>query len=149
MARYAADVRRTASTTASVGSLGAGATARRISLYLLAFGSEAAPADQALLWELSAVTALGTSTAVTPKQLDIADAAALAAAGENHTVEPTYAGSPYFNIALNQKATWLWQSLPELGIVAPATTGSGWGIRTPTITSGTPVVTAQMHFVEH
>jgi pyruvate/2-oxoglutarate/acetoin dehydrogenase E1 component len=150
MARLAVDFQRTASTTASLGSLVADATRpRRISVYQIMFGSEAAPADQAILWQVGRITAAGTSTAVTPLMIDN-DVATEADAGENHSVEPTYtANANMLNIPANQKATVLWQTLPELGIIIPGTASNGFGLRTPTITSGTPVITSTWHALEY
>jgi len=91
MARYAAEVNRTAGAGLTVGSVVAdGTTPHRGKLYDLVMGSEATPADNAFNWIVGRVTAAGTSTAVTAIALDPADAAALADVGENHTVEPTY-----------------------------------------------------------
>jgi hypothetical protein len=150
MARIAVDFQRTASTSASLGSLVADATRpRRISVYQIILGSEAAPADQAILWQVGRITAAGTSTAVTPLMIDN-DVATEADAGENHSAEPTYtANANMLNIAANQKATVLWQTLPDLGIIIPATASSGFGLRTPTITSGTPVITSTWHALEY
>src|SRR5687767_15452291 len=111
MARFSADFQRTASTTGTVGSVGAVSTtqARRGKIYDLMFGSEATPADAAILWTLRRYTAAGTSTAVTPQALDSADAAFLGQAGENHTIEPTYtAAAILLNVPLNQRATFRW-----------------------------------------
>lgn len=151
MGRIAVDFQRTASTTASLGSMVGDATRpRRMSLYHVILGSEASPADQALLWQIQRVTAAGTSTAVTPTMIDPGDVATEQDFGENHSVEPTYtANTICLNISANQKATVLWQTLPELGIITPATAANGLGIRTPTITSGTPVITATCHLLEY
>lgn len=151
MGKYVADFQRTASTTASVGSIGAVSTtqARRGKVYDVMFGSEATPADAAILWTMRRYTAAGTSTAVTPVSLDPADAAFLGQAGENHTVEPTYtAGAILLNIPLNQRATFRWVAAPGGEIVYPATTANGVGIETDTISTGTPVVTATVHVDE-
>jgi len=150
MAKYAIDYQRTASTTGSVGSIVADATRpRRIKLYDLMFGSEATPADAALLWTLQRCTAAGTGTSVTPQALDPADAATEADAAENHTIEPTYtAGGILLNIPLNQRATFRWVAAPGGELVAPATAANGFGLQTDTISTGTPVVTAQLHIEE-
>src|SRR5688572_25270696 len=91
MAKYAVEMNRTASTTASLGTIGADATRpRRGKLYDVILGSEASPADNAFKYTVQRCTALGTSTGVTPQALDPADAATESDAGENHTIEPTY-----------------------------------------------------------
>ena len=150
MANYAVDMQRTASTTLSVGTWTADATRpRRLKFYQFIFGSEATPADAALLWTVQRCTAAGTSTAVTPQPLDLADAATESDAGENHTIEPTYtAGAILLNIAVNQRATFQWVAAPGGELVTPATAANGLGIQTDTISTGTPVVTAQVHAQE-
>jgi hypothetical protein len=127
MASYSVELRRTASTTASVGTITADATRpRRGKLYELILGAEAAPADNAFLYRLRRVTAAGTSTAVT------------------HTVEPTYtANSEQLVIALNQKATFRWYVSKEDGIIWPATAANGLGLDTPTATAVTIAATAR------
>ena len=60
MANYAVQANRTASTTASLGTVGADATRpRRGKFYDLIFGSEASPADNAFLYIVQRCTALG------------------------------------------------------------------------------------------
>ena len=89
--KCAADFQRTASTTASLGSLTADATRPRPALiYDLIFGTEATPADAAILWTVQRCTAAGTSTAVTFAYLDPGDSASEFDAGENDTIEPTH-----------------------------------------------------------
>jgi len=149
MANYSADFQRTASTTGSAGSLVSSATVRRIKVYDVMFGSEATPADAAILWKMNRCTAAGTSTAVTPQALDPADGAALTVGGENHTIEPTYtAAAILLHVAVNQRATFRWVAAPGGELVTPATSANGIGIETDTISTGTPVITAQVYFQE-
>jgi len=151
MANFSADFQRTASTTASLGSIGAVSTtqARRGKIYDIMFGSEATPNDAAILWTFQRYTAAGTSTAVTPQALDPADAAFLGQAGENHTIEPTYtARAILLNVPLNQRATYRWVAAPGGELVYPAQTANGIGIQTDTISTGTPVITATLHVNE-
>lgn len=147
MANYAVTLTRTASAVASLGSIAASVgTPRRAKWYDLIFGSQAAAADNPFLYVLQRFTAPGTSTAVTPQPLDPADAAATAAAGQNHTVEPTYtAGQILLEIALNQRATFRWVATERGGLVAPASASNGIGIATPT--SSAVAITGQV-FVE-
>src|SRR5690348_2288983 len=114
MAKYSADFQRTASTSASLGSLTSDATrARRAKIYDVILGSEATPADAALLFTFRRCTAAGTNTSVTPQPLDPADFATEFDAGENHSAEPTYtAGAILLNIPLNQRATFRWVAAP-------------------------------------
>lgn len=150
MAKYAADFQRSASASASVGNLNAPASSmRRLRVFFINVGSEATPADVANLWQFQRTTAAGTATAVTPQALDPADAAAVAVAAENHTVEPTYtANAIMLNMPVNQKATLQWQPSPGGELVIPATASNGIGIRTPTAGSAGSAVTCQLHFEE-
>lgn len=154
MAKYAIDLHRTASTTASLGVLNAESTGSltRAKVYDLMFGSEAVPADAAILWTIMRFTAAGTTTAVTPQKLDPQDRAAGCEAGENATIEPTYTTGPpaeiLLDIPLNQRATFRWVAAPGGELVIPATDENGIGIQTDTITTGTPVITATLHFEE-
>jgi hypothetical protein len=145
--KFACDFQRTASTTATLGTMTADATRpRRLRVYDAIVGSEATPADAAILWTFRRCTAAGTSTGVTPQNLDPASAATEYDAGENHTIEPTYtAGAILLNIALNQRATFRWVAAPGGELVMPATASNGFGIETDTISTGTPVITATVH----
>lgn len=145
--KFACDFQRTASTTATLGTMTAdGTRARRLKVYDMIFGSEATPADAAILWTIRRCTAAGTSTAVTPQNLDPADFTTEYDAGENHTIEPTYtAGAILLNIALNQRATFRWVAAPGGELVMPATANNGFGIETDTISTGTPVITSTVH----
>jgi hypothetical protein len=148
MARYAIDLHRTGSTTASLGSVTADATRpRRFKHYDLLVGSEASPADNPFLWSVQRCTAAGTSTAVVPQPLDPADATTEMDAGENHTIEPTYtAAAILLQIPLNQRATFRWVAAPGGELVAPATASNGLGIISPT--GSAVVVSAQLHVEE-
>ena len=148
MAKYGCEFNRTASTTAALGSIGADATRpRRGKIYDLIFGSEASPADNAFRYILQRCTALGTSTAVTPRPLDPADAATEADAGENHTVEPTFtANEIVLAVALNQRATFRWVAAPGGELVYPATASNGLGIQTPTASA--VAITSTVFFEE-
>jgi hypothetical protein len=148
MAKYAVEMNRTASTTASLGTVGADATRpRRGKIYDIILGSEASPADNAFRYIVQRCTALGTSTAVTPQPLDPADAATESDAGENHTVEPTYtANAILLAIGLNQRATFRWVAAPGGELVYPATASNGLGIQTPS--ASTVAITATVHFEE-
>jgi hypothetical protein len=144
--RFCTDFQRTASTTASLGSLSADATRpRRAQIYDVMVGSEATPADAAILWTLRRFTAAGTSTGVTPINLDSADATTEFDAGENHTIEPTYTANILLNIPLNQRATFRWTCAPGGELIVPATASNGIGIETDTISTGTPVITSTVH----
>lgn len=134
MANFAVDFGRTASTTASLGTVTADATRpKRMKLYDAIIGAQGTVGDNPFLYTFQRCTAAGTSTAVVPQPLDPADAATEQDAGENHTIEPTYtAAAILLNIALNQRATFRWVSAPGSELVTPATASNGIGIQTPT-----------------
>ena len=148
MAKYAVEMNRTASTTASLGTIGADATRpRRGKFYDVILGSEATPADNPFRWIIQRCTALGTSTAVTPQGIDPGDAATESDAGENHTVEPTYTSNAILlAIGLNQRATFRWVAAPGGELVYPATASNGLGVQTPT--SSAVAITATVHYEE-
>lgn len=150
MAQYAVEMNRTASTSLSVGNIVADATRpRRSRIYYISLGSEGTPADAAILWQAQRCTTAGTASAVTPQPLDPADAATETDANENHTVDPTLtANAILLSIPQNQRATVIWQTLPEFGLVIPATASNGIALRTPTVNGTLPVVTASVHFRE-
>jgi hypothetical protein len=141
-------LRRTASTTASLGSITADATRpRRFRLYDVLVGSEASPADNAFLYVFQRCTAAGTTTGVTPRNLDPASATTELDAGQNATVEPTYtASTELLFIPVNQRATMRWVAAPGCELVFPATASNGVGIQTPT--SSAVVITATCYVNE-
>lgn len=147
-AKYAVDMQRTASGSASVGNITApGSGMRRFRVYFAQFGSEGDAADNEFLWMLQRCTTAGTRTGVTPIPLDPADAAAATTAGENHSGEPTYtANEILLNTPLNQRATYQWQAAPGCELVVPAVANNGLGLKTPTMTA--LAITAQFHIEE-
>ena len=152
MAKYAAPMSATLATGETLGSVRVdGTTARRIKFYDIILGCTSTPADVAIRWTFTRVSAAGagTATAVTPALLDPADAAALSDAHENFTAEPTtYDGVSVLAIALNSRASFRWVAAPGGEIVIAATASIGAGIRTPVLNGGTPDGTATVHFEE-
>lgn len=150
MAAYAVELKRTASTTASLGTWVADATRpRRLAFYEFMFGSEATPADAAISWQVARVTTAGTLTAVTPSPIDPADVATESDAGQVCTVEPTYtAGLILLSISLNQRATFRWIASERGRLIVPGTASNGLGIKTPVLSTGTPLITATVHAEE-
>lgn len=150
MARYSIDgTQNVASPDDSTLSVVAdGTRPRRLKIYDFTVGSEATPADNALVHTAQRATAAGTATAVVPLALDPADAATEADAGENHTIEPTYtADAILWKIAANQRATYRWVAAPGGELVTPATAANGVGWFT-THASFTGLVNAVVHFEE-
>lgn len=148
MAGFAATFKRTLSTTASWGSVGADATRpRRLHLAYFYGGVEGTPADNAFLLRIRRCTALGTSTAVTPVMLNPADSATEADAGENHSAEPTYtANTEIFEGPFNQRGVVQYASAPGREIWTPATASNGFGFETPTASA--LAGTATVHVIE-
>lgn len=146
--RYVSDGSQNAAASTTIVGL-ISATTIRPKLYELIFGSAATPADQAFNLKLGRFTAAGTSTAVTPNPLDPGDPAALATAGENHTVEPTYtAAQDMMAVSINQQATFRWVVPPEDGIVMPATASNGLGLYFAIVSGGTPLCEATLYHEE-
>ena len=145
----AVELNRTASTTASLGTISADATRpRRLEVFDVFLGSSAAPADNVFRWIMQRITAPGTNTPVTPTNLDPADAATESDAGELNTVEPTYtAGAVIFSIAMNQRATLHWQPVrDDCRPTSPATASNGFGIQTPVASA--VLIDATLHYNE-
>lgn len=149
MPRYAIDGQDTNTAATSLLGVDAGATARRIRVYDLVCGSDATPADNAAEYVLQRYTVDGTSTAVTPLPLDPADPAALAEAGEAHSVEPTYTANEIaLQWAQNQRATYRWVAAPEGELVIPATADNGLGIQVIGIAGSAVNTNVMIHFIE-
>lgn len=109
----------------------AGISTRRVKIYHFVCSTVGVAADGVLEWILQKFTAAGTSTAVTPRNLDGTDlAVASGVAGSNATVEPTYtANSSVFDEGVNQRATYTWNAWTEgAQLVTPCVAASGYGI---------------------
>lgn len=121
----------------------------RPKVYDFILGSDATPADNAAEYVLQRYTAAGTATAITPRALDPGDPASLAAAGEAHTVEPTYTADVIMlQFALNQRATFRWVAAPGGEIILPATAANGLGLQVIGIAGSAVNVNACIHFAE-
>ena len=130
---YNFQMKRTASTTASMGNITAQAVTRRGCVWDLVYGCEGVAADNAFLFRAHRCTTTGTGTTVLPNPNDPADAACTGVARENHTIEPTYTASQeLLEIAMNQRSTFRWQVDPTCGLIYPATASNGIGWLTPT-----------------
>lgn len=129
--RYFAEANDTADATLAVGTLQSGSTARRLWLYDVMFGSEAAAADNPFLWVIDRVTGAATGTALTEEDLDEADPTATAVALENITTNPTI-GNRVFAVPLNQRASFRWVASPNGALVVAATANNGFAFRVPT-----------------
>jgi len=114
--------------------LAVGATTRRFGFYHIIIGSRAAPADNAVGYDIQRFTAEnGTpgGTAVTPQALDPADPAALANAVSGPTGAPTYtANAIVLHVPKNMRQNVQWVAADQKGmLLAPATNDSGLGVR--------------------
>lgn len=98
-------------------------------LYDIMVSALGAPADNALEWLIRRATALGTpDSAVTPQLLDSDGPAAQLSAGEDYSVEPTYAaGSELLDFGLNQRATNRWVAREGSELMVPATATAAIG----------------------
>ena len=131
MARYSASGTQTltSSATTALSVTSNTSTVQRNWVYELTFGNIGTPADQVSVITVQRVTAPGSATSVTPTLMDLADRAAQAVAGENHTSEPTYtSNTEVMEIPLNRRATFRWVAAPGSEIVCPATSGDGIGV---------------------
>lgn len=125
------------------------ATTIRPKVYYICFGSAASPADQAFNMAIQRCTTAGTSTAVTPQALDPADPASLSSGKENYTVEPTItSGSTLLSFSVNQQATFRWQTVPDEGLVSPATANNGLVLTFIVVSGGTALSEATFHHEE-
>ena len=146
--KYAVPFSDTNTVNTTLGAIN-GVTTVRPKIYDFIIGSSAAPADNAAKYVLQRFTALGTSTAVTPVALDPGDPAALAAAGQAHTVEPTYTASAIcLQVAFNQRATWRWVAAPGSEIVLPANTTNGVGILVTAVSGGSVLTDGTIYYEE-
>lgn len=129
MAKYSAKGDQTLTTTFTTAlTVGSNATtAQRNALYRFILSIGLTPSDSQITCQGQRVSALGTSTAVTPGKADPGDRAAQAAVGENHTVEPTFVADDFFveEMALNARATFTWNAFPAEIVNHAATVGAG------------------------
>jgi hypothetical protein len=110
-------------------------TIRRGKIFDINVAAQSAPAstDTNLQFDLSRQTAAGTTTSYTPVANDPADAAFSGLAGVNASAEGTItSNSSVFNIALNQRAPYRWQTYLGSGgeLVYPASASNGFALRT-------------------
>lgn len=122
----------------------------RFRIYEIILGTNGAPADNYMEYDISLQTAAGTGTAVTPRALDPSDQGTNGSlCVVNATAEGTItASSSIFYVAMNQRATLIWkeQVLDQM-LIAPAVNLAGFAIRAR---SGayTGTVTATVKFME-
>ena len=83
--------------------------------------------DYILQWLVRRFTVDGTRTAVVPTLLDSGSPVAQLGAGQNYTVEPTYAAINLFDLAVHQRSLYQWNAAPNAELVIPASAGNGIG----------------------
>ncbi len=108
-----------------------GSASIRPKIFHFVLSTTGAAADGVLEWTIQKATALGTTTAVTPRSLDPSDpTSATATAGSNASAEPTYtASSSLFDEGINQRATYTWNAWTEgAQLVVPVAASNGLGI---------------------
>ncbi len=134
-------------TALGVSSAGAG---NIVSVYEIMMSASGALADESIKWEAQRMTAAGTSTSVTPAPLNFGlNVTAEAAAGENHTVEPTYATESIIVLGLHVRSVYRWVASPGGELISTNSAGSGFGVTTAQA-SGAYAGTAEatLHFEE-
>ena len=128
-ARYQAKGDQTLTTTFTTAlTVGSNATtAQRNAVYRFILSIGLTPSDSQITWQGQRVSALGTGTAVTPGLMDPGDRVAQAAVAENHTIEPTFTADAFFleEMALNARATFMWNAFPGESLTHAATVGAG------------------------
>lgn len=102
---------------------------KRGKVYDLLIGTNGTPADNAIEWDISRVTATSTSTLITPQPLDMADAAAVSVVTANSTTSGTISVQNLFYIGVNQRASYRWVAAPGSELVWPATSSAGLQLR--------------------
>lgn len=113
------------------------ATTIRPCLYEIITGCEATPADQATDFKVVRFTAVGVEgSGFTPLAHDPADPASLADYGSGvFGTEPTYTASAFLlQWSQNQRVTFRFVTIPEMGFLAPATAANGIGIKSSSAT---------------
>lgn len=109
-------------------------------------GSSTTPADVVMTINVTKLSALGTSTPVTPTPLDSGDVACVCVAGQTHSAEPT-AAFTMMTIAMNQRATFRWVAQDGREIIPAA--GAATGVATTmTLAGSAAVLNATMMFRE-
>jgi len=120
----------------------------RVEMYMLVLSSAATPADSAIEWIVQKTSTAGTSTAVTPTDVDDASNTAVAAAGQTFTAEPTVVSNTILlDMGLNQRSPYTIVLGPgyEWPIANTASRGISVGAKHP---SATPTVLATAYWRE-
>lgn len=111
MAKFAASGLSGALTTTAKTALGiqqpASSVKGRLEIYQVIISAPGTAADNQLEWVIKRTSTAGTSTAITPTDVDDTGATAVGAAGQTFTAEPTtVSNSVLFDQGLNQRSTF-------------------------------------------
>lgn len=130
MARYSASGSQTLTSSRATALLVASnATTAHRMRFSEFYWANLTPADLTTENLVERITAVGTSTAVTPRPLDPDDRASQSQCGSNSTVEPTYiANSSLLDIPLNHRGTFRWAAALGYEVITPATANAGLGL---------------------
>ena len=117
-------------------------------LYEMIIGSDATPADVATRFDLIRHTTAGTGgTAVVEKPTDPQGSAAACNLRGGTMTEPTYEADFLLEIALHQRATFMWKAEEGREFRAVVGTANGLGIRSIS-SGGTPNVNCSIGWLE-
>lgn len=130
----------------ALGVVGSALTRARLHFFVLSVPGVPV-ADNVLEWLIRRLTAVGTSTPVVPTLLDPASPVSQLNAGQNYTVEPTYAATFLFDIAVHQRSLYQWNAAPNKEIVIPAALAGGVGF-TPIHAAYNGTASAVAHWQE-
>lgn len=124
-AAYAGVIVGTTCSTANGGTT----TFRRGKWYDILIGTNAAPADNFLEFDVSRCTTSSTATFVAAPPLDSADSAQNGLTFINSSTFPTISVPNIWYIGMNQRASYRWVCAPGSEIVWPATSSNGLVMR--------------------
>ena len=149
MAKYSASGVCTASVAVPRSSLTVtGGTNLRPKVYDILFGCSSTPADVQVTHTAQRTTAAGTNTAVTPEPLETDDRAATCAAGQTHTLEPTFAGVAWIILPIHARASFRWVARTGGELIISRTSGHGIGVKKTAETSGTATINTTIMWEE-
>ena len=129
MLHYDAPLSKGADNVRSVGSVNANATTPlRGWVNYCMFGLAGIPGTEAtVVWLISSVAALGTSSAQTVRPSNDVSGfpAASAASRDTYTVDPSF-GNTHYRKVMNMRTSWEWYAPPGGELVWPATASNGF-----------------------
>lgn len=112
-------------------------------LYDILVGSNAAPGDTFVEWDVSRITVQSTATIVAAPPLDPADAACVFQVTVNSSTHGTISVPNLWYVGMNQRASYRWVCAPGSELVWPATASNGVQLRPRGSYTGTTTATLQ------